>query len=176
MEDENQPEPDFCTTILSRFSTSTDPQHHHLCSIISNISQSLKHLNHPLTPLAYLLATCTSLDKLLSSDPNPPPHHIHPLITIVCMVLPTISPAVIRKQNDCVSGLLTRVVMMMSHDDGVVVSGLKCVSHLLVVGHRTSWSHVSNCLFGVLLRFIADSRLKVVLFYTRTNYSRFNGS
>ncbi|XP_022035873.1 RRP12-like protein [Helianthus annuus] len=161
MEDENQPEPDFCTTILSRFSTSTDPQHHHLCSIISNISQSLKHLNHPLTPLAYLLATCTSLDKLLSSDPNPPPHHIHPLITIVCMVLPTISPAVIRKQNDCVSGLLTRVVMMMSHDDGVVVSGLKCVSHLLVVGHRTSWSHVSNCLFGVLLRFIADSRLKV---------------
>ncbi|KAJ0953492.1 hypothetical protein HanRHA438_Chr00c70g0862301 [Helianthus annuus] len=48
------------------------------------------------------------------------------------------------------------------HDvgDGVVVSGLKCVSHLLVVGNRTTWSDVSH-LFGVVLGFVADSRLKV---------------
>ncbi|KAI3713354.1 hypothetical protein L1987_71931 [Smallanthus sonchifolius] len=45
--------------------------------MVGDISQGLKDLNHPLTPLAYFGATCTSLDKLLSSDPNPPAHHIH---------------------------------------------------------------------------------------------------
>ncbi|KAF5793009.1 putative armadillo-like helical protein [Helianthus annuus] len=160
MEPDNHSDSDLCTSILTKFSTSTDPQHHHLCSIIGDISQSLKDLNHPLTPLAYFGATCTSLDKLLSSDPNPPSHHVDALITILSMVVPIISPAVIRKQSDYVSGLVIRVIGLHDVGDGVVVSGLKCVSHLLVVGNRTTWSDVSH-LFGVVLGFVADSRLKV---------------
>ncbi|KAI3709731.1 hypothetical protein L2E82_39497 [Cichorium intybus] len=160
MEHDNRSDDDFCNSILSRFTNSTDPQHHHLCSIIGDISQGLKDLNHPLTPLAYFGATCTSLDKLLSSDPNPPSHHIDALITIISMVLPRITPAVVRKESEYVSGLITRVILSSAVTDSVVASGLKCISHVLIVGHRTSWSEVSN-LFGVLLGFIADSRLKV---------------
>ncbi|KVI01141.1 Armadillo-like helical [Cynara cardunculus var. scolymus] len=160
MEHDDQSNSDFCNSILARYSNSTDPQHHHLCSIIGDISQGLKDLNHPLTPLAYFGATCTSLDKLLSSDPNPPSHHIDALVTIISMVLPCITSAVLRKESEYVSGILTRVILSHAVDDSVVTSGLKCISHLLVVGHRTSWSDVSH-LFGILLGFIADSRLKV---------------
>lgn len=160
MEHDDQSDNDFCNSILSRYSNSTDPQHHHLCSIIGDISQGLKDLNHPLTPLAYFGATCTSLDKLLSSDPNPPSHHVDALITIISMVLPCITSAVLRKESEYVSGILTRVILSHAVADSVVISGLKCISHLLIVGHRTSWSDVSH-LFGILLGFIADSRLKV---------------
>ncbi|KAL4572212.1 hypothetical protein LXL04_018982 [Taraxacum kok-saghyz] len=160
MEHDNRSDGDFCSSILSRFTNSTDPQHHHLCSIIGDISQGLKDLNHPLTPLAYFGATCTSLDKLLSSVPNPPSHHVDALITIISMVLPRITPAVLRKESDYVSGLITRLILSGGVTDSVVASGLKCISHLLVVGHRSNWSDVSH-LFGLLLGFIADSRLKV---------------
>ncbi|KAI3786135.1 hypothetical protein L1987_45266 [Smallanthus sonchifolius] len=151
---------DFCNSILSRFSNSSDPQHHHLCSMIGDISQGLKDLNHPLTPLAYFGATCTSLDKLLSSDPNPPAHHIDALTTIFSIILPSISPAVLRKESDYVSALLTRVILSHAVTDTVIASGLKCISQLLIAGHRTTWSDVSH-LFGILVGFIADSRLKV---------------
>lgn len=162
MEHDNRSDDDdeFCNSILSRFSNSGDPQHHHICSIIGDISQGLKDLNHPLTPLAYFGATSTSLDKLLSSDPNPPAHHIDALITIISMLLPSISPAVLRKESDYLSGLLTRVIQSHAVTDNIVASGLKCISHLLIAGHQTSWSDVSP-LFGTLLGFIADSRLKV---------------
>ncbi|XP_071737282.1 uncharacterized protein [Rutidosis leptorrhynchoides] len=162
---------DFCNSILSRFNNSTDPKHHNICSIIADISQSLKELNHPLTPVAYFGATCTSLDKLVvlsssSSDsinPNPS-HHIEPLITILSLLLPRISSPVIRKESEYISGLITRVIILSKNnftgDCTVLVSGLKCISHLLIVGLRTSWSDVSH-LFGILLSFIADSRLKV---------------
>lgn len=160
MEHDNRSDDDFCNSILSRFSNSTDPQHHHLCSMIGDISQGLKDLNHPLTPLAYFGATCTSLDKLSSSDPNPPSHHIDALISIISMLLPRISSAVLRKESDYVSGLITRLILSNGVTDSVVASGLKCISHLLIVGHRMSWSDVSH-LFGVLLGFIADSRPKV---------------
>ncbi|XP_023756589.1 uncharacterized protein LOC111905146 [Lactuca sativa] len=160
MEHDNRSDDDFCNSILSRFSNSTDPQHHHLCSMIGDISQGLKDLNHPLTPLAYFGATCTSLDKLSSSDPNPPSHHIDALISIISMVLPRISSAVLRKESDYVSGLITRIILSNGVTDSVVASGLKCISHLLIVGHRMNWSDVSH-LFGVLLGFIADSRPKV---------------
>ncbi|KAK1418640.1 hypothetical protein QVD17_27785 [Tagetes erecta] len=161
MDHDNQlDDTDFCNSILSRFSNSTDPQHHHLCSIIGDISQTLKDLNHPLTPLAYFGATCTSLNKLLSSDPKPPSHHIDALVTIISMLLPAISSAVVRKEAEYVSGLITRVVLANDVGDGVICSGLKCVSHLLIVGHRTSWDDVSH-LFGVLIGFVADSRVKV---------------
>ncbi|KAK9073659.1 hypothetical protein SSX86_006253 [Deinandra increscens subsp. villosa] len=154
--------PDFCNSILSKYGNSTDPHHHHLCSTIAVISQGLKDDNKPLTPLAYFAATCTSLDKLLSSDPNPPPHTVDVFVTIISMVLPAVSSAVIRKESDRVSGLLTRVILSSSNDadSSTIASGLKAISHLLVVGHRTSWPDVSH-LFGILLGFIADSRLKV---------------
>ncbi|KAD6455117.1 hypothetical protein E3N88_09823 [Mikania micrantha] len=155
-------EEDFCNSVLSRFSNSSDQQHHHICSIIADISQGLKDHGHPLTPLAYFGATSASLDKLLlSADHNSTSHHLHALLTIISMLLPTISSALLRKEFDYVSALLTRVIHSHAVTDSVIVSCLKCISHMLIVGHRTSWSDDVSPLFQILLQFIVDSRLKV---------------
>ncbi|KAL8209270.1 hypothetical protein R6Q57_006002 [Mikania cordata] len=159
MEEEEE---DFCLSVLSRFSNSSDQQHHHICSIIADISQGLKDHGHPLTPLAYFGAISTSLDKLLlSADHNSTSHHLDAFLIIISMLLPTISSAVLRKEYDYVSALLTRVIHSHAVTDSVIVSCLKCISHMLIVGHRTSWSDDVSPLFQILLRFIVDSRLKV---------------
>nr|XP_043627919.1 RRP12-like protein [Erigeron canadensis] len=151
---------DLCKSIMSRFSNSEDPQHHELCSMIGDISQGLKELNHPLTPLAYFGAACTCLDKLLLSPP-PPHHNIHALLTIISMLLPSISAPVLRKQSEFVSALMTRVIHVSQSQTDTVASGLKCISHLLIAGHRANWSSDVSHLFGILLGFITDSRPKV---------------
>lgn len=53
-----------------------------------------------------------------------------------------------------------RVLRSPSLTVGAAVSGLKCISHLLIIRGRVNWSDVSS-LYGFLLSFITDSRPKV---------------
>lgn len=149
-------ETDFCGSILSRFSNSTQEEHQHLCTVLGTMSQELKDQNLSTTPVTYFGVTCSSLDRL-SSDPDSPTHSIDSLLTILSMVLPRISPVILKKKREFLSELLVRVLRSKSPP---AASGLKCISHLLMIRESDNWSDVSQ-LYGVLLRFITDSHSKV---------------
>ncbi|TQD93685.1 hypothetical protein C1H46_020689 [Malus baccata] len=155
----NDDDDDICPSILTRFSSSTREDHHHLCAAVGAMAQELKDKNLPLTPVAYLGITCSSLDGL-ASQLDPPGHVIDALLTILCIVFQKVSAAIIVKKNDFLSELLVRVFRSPSLTVGAAVSGLKCISHLLIVRGRVNWSDVSQ-LYGFLLSFETDSRPKV---------------
>lgn len=150
---------DFCNSILLRFSKSTQEDHQHLCTVLGAMSQELKDQSLPLTPIAYFSATCSSLDRF-SSDSQSPIHVIDALLTILSLVLPRVSVAILRKKREYVSELMVRVLRARSLTPNAVASGLKCVSHLLIVRDNGIWSDWSQ-LYGVLLGYATDSRPKV---------------
>ncbi|GKE25934.1 hypothetical protein Tco_1441318, partial [Tanacetum coccineum] len=154
-------EDDFCNQMMSQLKDSEDDDFA-MKTIFGDISQSLKETNLPLTPLAYLGATCTSLDKLLLvvNESNNVSSSVDGLVSIVSMLLPHISSPVLRKESQFISSLITRVIHSNNNHMVVVCRGLKCVSHLIVFGHHTTWSLVSP-LFSLLLSYVANSNLKV---------------
>lgn len=161
LDDEND---DFCASILSKFSNSSNEQHLHLCSVIGAMSQELKDQNVSLSPVAYFGAIVASLDRLsLSSDPSStsPNHAVDALVTLMNLIMPRISPGILKKKKVLLLELLVRVLRggnCLSSDG--VVAGLSCVSGLLVIKDSLSWSDVSQ-FYGVLLSFVTHSDTKV---------------
>uniref|UniRef100_A0A2P2LQ88 Uncharacterized protein n=1 Tax=Rhizophora mucronata TaxID=61149 RepID=A0A2P2LQ88_RHIMU len=151
---------DFCESILLRLSSSTQEDHQHLCATIGAMAQELKDQNLASNPVAYFGATCSSLERLLSSDPDPPPQMISSFLTILSFILPRISVPILRKKREFVSELVVRVLRLSSTTVVALVSGLKCVGHLLIVKDTANWADVSH-LYSVLLGFMVDSRPKV---------------
>lgn len=154
---------DFCNSILSRFGDSTRADHQHLCAVLGAMSQELKDQSMPSTSVAYFGAAWSSLDRLLS-EPEPAGHVVEALLTILSLLLPSIPASILRKKGDSLSGLAVRVLQSSSATTGAAVSGLKCISHLLIVRDASNWSEVSQ-LYGILLGFITDSRPKVISFF-----------
>ncbi|XP_034221064.1 uncharacterized protein LOC117631848 isoform X2 [Prunus dulcis] len=150
---------DICASILARFSNSTREDHRHLCAAIGAMTQELKDENLPLTPVAYLGFTCSSLDGL-SSQAEPSAHVIDALLTLLSIVFRKVSPAILVKKSEFLLELLARVLRSSSLTVGAALSGLKCISHLLIIRCRVNWSDVSS-VYGFLLSFITDSRPKV---------------
>ncbi|PON84609.1 Coatomer beta subunit [Trema orientale] len=150
---------DFCNSILTRFSDSTREEHQHLCAVIGAMSQELKDQNMPSSPVAYFGATWSSLDRLLS-EPVPPSHVIESLLTILSLLLPRIPVPVLKKKGEVISGPVVRVLQSASLTVGSATSGLKCLSHFLIIKEASNWSEVSQ-LYGFLLNFATDSRPKV---------------
>ncbi|KAM0969999.1 hypothetical protein EV1_017912 [Malus domestica] len=150
---------DICASIFTRFSSSTREDHHHLCAAVGAMAQELKDKNLPSTPVAYLGFTCSSLDGL-ASQPDPPGHVIDALLTILSIVFQKVSVGILVKKSEFLSELLVRVLRSPSLTAGAAFSGLKCISHLLIVRGRVNWSDVSQ-LYGFLLSFVTDSRPKV---------------
>ncbi|KAK7363336.1 hypothetical protein VNO77_05476 [Canavalia gladiata] len=150
---------DLCNSILSRFANSTNESHQHLCAVIGAMSQELKDQNLPSSSVAYLGATCSSLDRILS-EPNPANHIIDALLTILSLVFTRVPVAVLKKKREFLSEHIMRVLRSQSASESAVISGLKCLSHLLIHRESVDWSDVSP-LFNVLLGFLTDSRPKV---------------
>ncbi|MED6156088.1 hypothetical protein PIB30_011550 [Stylosanthes scabra] len=150
---------DFCDSILSRFSGSTKESHLHLCAVVGAMSQELKDQKLPSSPVAYFGAACSSLDRI-SVEPNPPSHVIGALLTVISLLIPKVPAAVLNKQREFLSQLVERVLRSLVASESVMVSGLKCLSHLLIRRNSVNWSDVSN-LFKLLLGFLTDSRPKV---------------
>ncbi|GKV24693.1 hypothetical protein SLEP1_g34276 [Rubroshorea leprosula] len=151
---------EFCESILSHFSNSTQ-EHQHLCATIGTMAQELKDQNITLTPLAlaYFGATLSSLDHLLSTT-DPPHKVVQSFTTIVSLVLPTIPAGVVKKSGNFVWKTVVGALRMSSVTDGLVLPGLKCISHLLTTGDQANWSNLGQ-LYGVLLGYVTDSRSKV---------------
>ncbi|CAL5400272.1 unnamed protein product [Camellia sinensis] len=150
---------DFCNSIITRFSSSTEDHHHRLCAIIGAMSQELKDQKLPLTPVAYFGATCSSLDRL-SAEAEPPSHVVEALLTILSTVITHISAAILKKKSEYVSELLVRILRSKSITPGAAVSGLKCVSHLLIIREKVAWSDLSS-LYGFVLAYVTDDCPKV---------------
>ncbi|XP_057968384.1 uncharacterized protein LOC131157934 [Malania oleifera] len=150
---------DFCTSILSRLSNSTQEDHQHLCTVIGAMSQELKDQNLPLSSVAYFGATCSSLDRF-SGETEPPAHIIDALLTILSMILPRIPVAILKRKCEYVSELIGRIIRSKTLSSGAAASALKCISHVLIIADKINWSEVSR-LYVVLLDFGTDSRPKV---------------
>ncbi|XP_062091199.1 uncharacterized protein LOC133797338 [Humulus lupulus] len=157
--DEPVDDGDFCNSILTRFSDSTQEEHQRLCAVIGAMSQELKDQNMPSSPVAYFGATWSSLDRLLS-EPNPPSHVVESLLTIFSLLLPRVPVAVVRKKGELISGPMVRVLQLSSSTLGAIIAGLKCITHYLIIKEASNWSDVSQ-LYGILLNFVTDSRPKV---------------
>ncbi|CAN1843516.1 RRP12-like protein [Linum perenne] len=99
---------DFCDSVLSRFSTSEQEDHRHMCAVIGAISQEIKEQNLPSTPTAYFGAISSALSRL-SSEFSPSPHIVDALVTLLSMVLPQIPEATLKKRREFLSDLLLKV-------------------------------------------------------------------
>ncbi|XP_051150403.1 uncharacterized protein LOC127264880 [Andrographis paniculata] len=150
---------EFCSAVLSQFSNSKKENHLHICTAIGAMSQELKDQNLPITPIAYFGATCSSLDRLLSSV-DPPCHLLDALIAILSLVIDRFSPAVLKTKYSYLSELLNRLLSLKTVGDNSVVHALKCASRLLIVRDKIGWEDVSQ-LHGVLISYVTDDRGKV---------------
>ncbi|XP_057537036.1 uncharacterized protein LOC130814829 [Amaranthus tricolor] len=154
---------DFCTSILNQFSNSNDEQHLHLCSIIGAMSQELKDQNVTLSPIAYFGSIVASLDRLSvsSSSSSNPNYTVNALLTLLSMIMPRISVGILRKKKLLLLELLVRVLQRAESflSDGVV-SGLNCVSGLLVIRDSLNWLEIKQ-FYGFLLGFVTNSDSKV---------------
>ncbi|KAL2533290.1 ARM repeat superfamily protein [Abeliophyllum distichum] len=151
---------EFCSSVLSQFSNSSNEHDLHVCTAIGAMSQELKDQNLPLTPIAYFGATCSSLDRLSSSSPNPPGHLLDALITILSLVVDEFNTSILKTKYDYLSELLIRVLRLKTIGVNGIVPALKCVSLLLIVREKVGWADVAQ-LYGVLLGYIIDDRPKV---------------
>lgn len=150
---------DFSSVVLSQFSNSNNEHHLHICSAIGAMSQELIDQKLPLTPITYFGATCSSLDRL-SSSIDPPGHLLDALLTILPLVIDRFSPAVLKTKYVYLSELLIQILRVKSIGINGVVPGLKCASRLLIVREKVGWQDVAQ-LYGVLISYITDDRLKV---------------
>ncbi|KAI3443520.1 hypothetical protein Pfo_000185 [Paulownia fortunei] len=150
---------DFCSAVLSQFSNSNNEHHLHICAAIGAMSQELIDQNLLLTPVTYFGATCSSLDRL-SSSTDPQGHLLDALLTILSLVIDRFSPAVLKTKYVYLSELLIRILRVKSIGVNGVVPGIKCASRLLIVREKVGWADVAQ-LYGVLISYITDDRLKV---------------
>ncbi|KAK9116692.1 hypothetical protein Sjap_015639 [Stephania japonica] len=151
----------MCDYILSRLSNSLVKEHQRVYATVGSMAQELKDQGIPSTPTAYLGATISSLDRLSLHCQSSDPPTITALLTLLSIILPNISPALLMKKRSFLSEPVLRILLdeeSLSVDS--LASGLKCVSQLLAAGDKADWSDSSQ-LYGLLMRFICDSRLKV---------------
>ncbi|GAB4838105.1 hypothetical protein Ancab_027636 [Ancistrocladus abbreviatus] len=153
---------DFCASVLSKFSNSHKEDHQHICAVIGAMAQELKDQSLPLSSVAYFGATVSALDRLSSelSSSGSPNQAVETLVTILSMIMPRISAGILRKKRQLLAELVIRVIVPNSLSPAATASGLKCLSHLLLIRDSVGWSDVSQ-LYGFLLNFIIHSQHKV---------------
>ncbi|CAN6825587.1 RRP12-like protein [Brassica napus] len=145
---------DFGEFMLSRLSQSKRPDHNHLCAVIDELSKALAEGNHSRTPVAYFAATCSSLDSLLSADAESPMDVVQPHVVILSLVFPKVSPGVL-KRNGLALRLVLSVLRLRSVTSECLISALKCLVHLLMMGNEVSEAH------SILLNLVTHSDGKV---------------
>lgn len=157
------PSEDFCNDVLSQFNNPANEHHLHICAAVGAMSQELRDQNLPTTHIAYFGATCSSLDRICSSENEPPGHLLDSLTTILSIVLKELPSVVLKTKYGYLSELLVRILRVKSVGVNGVLPGLKCVSRLLIVREKVEWADVA-LLYGVLIGYITDDRPKVSKF------------
>lgn len=155
---------DFGEFMRSRLSQSKRPDHKHLCAVIEELSKTLAEDNHGRTPVAYFAATCISLDSLLSADAEPPLDVVQPHVVILSLVFPKVSAGVL-KRNGLALRLVLSVLRLRSATPECLISGLKCLVHLLTTVESIMANEGSES-YSILLNFITHSEGKVIYKFT----------
>lgn len=155
---------DFGEYMRSRLSQSKRPDFKHLCAVIEELSETLAEDNHSRTPVAYFATTCKSLDSILSADGEPSLDVVQPHVVILSLVFPKVSAGVL-KRNGLALRLVLSVLRLQSATLECLISGLKCLVHLLktvesIMGNEGSES------YSVLLNFTTHSEGKVIYNFT----------
>lgn len=159
--DEHFPGDDIAAEILATFHNSPLEEHHNLCATVGAISQAIKEQGLPLTPVAYFAASVSSFVRLVgdppvsSGDPD-----VSAILSFLSIILPRVSPAVLRSKSDTLSDSLARVLTCGTLPVNGMIEALKCISHMLVISDKHNWSSVSQ-LYGILLNCITDNTIKV---------------
>ncbi|XP_006843867.2 RRP12-like protein [Amborella trichopoda] len=152
---------DLYYDLLSRLKNSQNTDHQHLCAVIGAMAQELQDQNIPRNPTAYFAATISSLDKL-SIDPmvgsNDPVSAS--LLIFLEMILPRVSSAILRSKGVASMETIRKVVGKPGVSVGAMNAGLKCISHLIVVGDKFQWQIIVPY-YGFLLSHIIDRVQKV---------------
>lgn len=150
---------DFGEYMRSRLSQSKRPDHEHLCAVIEELSKTLAEDNHRRTPVAYFACTCRSLDSLFSAHAEPPVDVVQPHIVILSLVFPKVSAGVL-KRDGLALRLVLNVLRLKSATPECLISGLKCLVHLLTTVESIMVNEGSDS-YNILLNFVTHSDGKV---------------
>lgn len=152
---------DIAAEILAMFHKSPLEEHHNICAIVGAICQAIKEQGLALTPIAYFAAALSSFVRL-TSDPSAASgdSDISAILSFLSIILPRVSPAVLRSKQGIFSESLTRVLKCGSLPVDGVIAALKCISHIIVISDKFNWSSISQ-LYGILLNCVTDNSFKV---------------
>lgn len=134
------------TSILMQFTDFTREDHHQLRAVLAVMSHRIMEKNLSPTPAAYLAATCSSLRHLDHEIPT----IIEALLKILSLVIPKVSAAKLMDEIELVSQSLVHVLRWSdSFTESSALSGIKCVSHLLITirNRMDDWSDNSAAAF-----------------------------
>ncbi|KAJ8755545.1 hypothetical protein K2173_022124 [Erythroxylum novogranatense] len=150
---------DICQQLMSRYSTSTAPQHRHLLATAAAIRSILTAESLPLTPPAYFAAAIDNLSNSKSLDSTA----VAALLSLFSIVLPLIQEKSINEEK--ASEAVGVLVGMLEAREGLAVGTLsgavKCLGVLLVrFCDLEVWDSVKLG-FETLLKFSVDKRPKV---------------
>lgn len=152
------------TSILLQFSDFRREAHHQLRAVIVGISHGIIEQNLSPTPAAYLAATCSSLRLLDLEKPMIVDAHLK----ILSLVIPKVSAAKLMDEIELVSQSLVHVLRWSdSLKESSALSGIKCVSHLLITIRNCidDWSDNSaaafSSLYGCLMAFVTHKPFQV---------------
>lgn len=153
------------TSILMQFSDFTREDHHQLRAVLVVMSHRIMEKNLSPTPATYLAATCSSLRHL---DHEIPTIIIEALLKILSLVIPKVSAAKLMDEIELVSQSLVHVIRWSdSFTESSALSGIKCVSHLLITirNRIDDWSDNSAAafsgLYGCLMAFVTHYPFQV---------------
>lgn len=150
---------DFGEYMRSRLSQSKRQDHEYLCAVIDELSKTLAEDNHPRTPVAYFAKTCISLDSLLSEDGEPRLDVVQPHVVILSLVFPKVSAGVLNRDGLALR-LVLSVLRLKSATPECLISGLKCLVHLLTTVESIMGNEGSDS-YSILLNFVTHSDGKV---------------
>lgn len=157
MEDEE----DMCTTVMSRFRNSQQPEHKHLCAVVQAMGEVLREQNLSPTPTAYFAATMSSLDRQMAGAARNEAVTTA-LCTFLAMVLPKTPAPVLRSKGDAALVLLVNMLGKDAGNAGTVKAALSCLENVIRGVDKSNWLTVAPA-FNLLLQFCLDQRPKVTL-------------
>ncbi|PRQ47012.1 hypothetical protein RchiOBHm_Chr2g0095131 [Rosa chinensis] len=136
-------------SILMRFSDSRREIDLEIRKLITVMCQVFRDHKAPPTPLAYLSATCSSLDLIAASKPRPSDDMLHAHITILSIVIPKVPPAFLINNLQLVCNSLALALRSSSPSasfDSAACTGVKYIAQLLISSANcvNNWSQVSK--------------------------------
>lgn len=146
---------DVSVSIKSRYGRSQQPEHQHLCAVVTAMAEVLREQGLEPTATAYFGACMASLQRQTSNAAV-----TTALCTFLSIILPTLPLPVLRSKGDATLHLLQGLLSSESVNQGTVKSGLSCIDRVFQGMDKNTWMGYGPSL-NILLRFCLDRHPKV---------------